>query len=108
MGVVFTDGPEWQEHRRFALHTLRNFGLGRNIMQQKILEEAFYRFDALDKQLEDSKSGFVDVNPTPFLEVLISSIINKLIAGYRYDDVDFDMTVYLRSVFRQILTSSEV
>ncbi|KAK0426818.1 hypothetical protein QR680_009915 [Steinernema hermaphroditum] len=90
LGLVFTDGPAWQEHRRFALFTLRNFGLGRNIMQQRILEEIKYRFEALDREIDDSKRGYVEINPTYFLDLLISSVINKLIAGYRYDDSNIE------------------
>lgn len=35
-GLVFSDGPLWKEQRRFALHVLRDFGFGRNVMEEKI------------------------------------------------------------------------
>lgn len=43
-GIVGSNGDFWQEHRRFALTTLRNFGVGRNIMEDKIMDEYRYRF----------------------------------------------------------------
>ncbi|PIC24467.1 hypothetical protein B9Z55_017799 [Caenorhabditis nigoni] len=42
-GIIASNGEFWQEHRRFALKTLRDFGLGRNIMEEKIMEEYNYR-----------------------------------------------------------------
>ncbi|KAK6038303.1 hypothetical protein COOONC_24192 [Cooperia oncophora] len=38
-GIIVTNGPPWLEQRRFALHTLRNFGLGRNIIEERIMYE---------------------------------------------------------------------
>lgn len=35
-GVMFTEGELWKDQRRFALHVLRNFGMGKNVMQEKV------------------------------------------------------------------------
>lgn len=35
-GVIDTSGPLWTEHRRFALKTLRDFGMGKNLMEEKV------------------------------------------------------------------------
>jgi hypothetical protein len=29
-----TEGELWREHRRFAIHVLRDLGLGKNVMQE--------------------------------------------------------------------------
>lgn len=34
-GVIFTSGHLWQDQRRFALRVLKDFGLGKNDMQEK-------------------------------------------------------------------------
>ncbi|VDP10510.1 unnamed protein product [Heligmosomoides polygyrus] len=41
-GVVQIDGPKWREQRRFALHVLRDFGVGRAQMESKIMEEVVH------------------------------------------------------------------
>ncbi len=39
-GVVLADyNPGWREHRRFGLMTLRNFGLGKQSMEERITGE---------------------------------------------------------------------
>uniref|UniRef100_A0A915CZ22 Cytochrome P450 n=1 Tax=Ditylenchus dipsaci TaxID=166011 RepID=A0A915CZ22_9BILA len=38
-GIVNTDGELWKEQRKFTLHILREFGMGKNLMQEKILDE---------------------------------------------------------------------
>ncbi|KAK6015191.1 hypothetical protein OSTOST_19387 [Ostertagia ostertagi] len=38
-GVVETDGDMWRDHRRFALHVLRDLGLSKDGMEQRVLAE---------------------------------------------------------------------
>lgn len=33
LGLAITEGEIWKEQRRFTLHVLRNFGMGRNVME---------------------------------------------------------------------------
>uniref|UniRef100_A0A1I8ABI7 Unspecific monooxygenase n=1 Tax=Steinernema glaseri TaxID=37863 RepID=A0A1I8ABI7_9BILA len=85
-GITFSSGPGWQQQRRFSLRTLRDFGFGRNIMQLRILEEFQYRTERLDKQLDDYLGKPMVFEPRLFLDLLISSIINRILVGHRYDD----------------------
>uniref|UniRef100_A0A0E9XXX2 Cytochrome P450 n=1 Tax=Anguilla anguilla TaxID=7936 RepID=A0A0E9XXX2_ANGAN len=65
-GVVLTNGPMWKEHRRFALTTLRNFGLGKRSMEERILGEISYIVShlennagkAIDSQILFHKASF--------------------------------------------------
>ncbi|KAK6017758.1 hypothetical protein OSTOST_16715, partial [Ostertagia ostertagi] len=38
-GVIVSNGRIWQEQRRFSLQVLRNFGMGRNLMEERIMDE---------------------------------------------------------------------
>ena len=49
-GIVLVDyGPAWKEHRRFALMTLRNFGMGKQSMEDRILGETEHLVKRLEK-----------------------------------------------------------
>lgn len=52
IGIVLADyGATWKEHRRFALMTFRNFGLGKQSMEQRILGEIQYTMETLEKSI---------------------------------------------------------
>ena len=42
LGVLQTEGDVWREHRRFALHVFRDFGVGKNVMQERVRDEIFF------------------------------------------------------------------
>jgi cytochrome P450 len=39
-GLAFSTGKMWRENRRFSLHALRDFGIGRNTLQPQIMDQA--------------------------------------------------------------------
>lgn len=42
VGLVFSEGDVWREHRRFTIGCLRDFGMGKVVIEEKVLEEAAY------------------------------------------------------------------
>ncbi|XP_073724771.1 cytochrome P450 2F2 [Misgurnus anguillicaudatus] len=79
-GIILSDyGPGWKEHRRFALMTLRNFGLGKQTMEERILGEISHIVDKLDKAVGSS------INPQTMFHNAASNIICMVLFGSRFD-----------------------
>ncbi|CAJ0954202.1 unnamed protein product, partial [Mesorhabditis belari] len=77
-GVIESSGDSWREMRRFTLHTLRDFGMGKNLMEEKIMNEV----TALLVRLEAQK----ELSPQWEIDVAVGSIINNILFGYRFDE----------------------
>jgi cytochrome P450 family 33 len=80
-GIVATSGPLWQEQRRFALKVLKDFGLGKNQMQDLIIEELQAMLDRINK---DIASGVDEHDFHKHTDLAVGSIINNLCCGYRF------------------------
>uniref|UniRef100_A0A183F140 Cytochrome P450 n=1 Tax=Gongylonema pulchrum TaxID=637853 RepID=A0A183F140_9BILA len=51
-GIIQIDGNKWKEQRRFTLRVLRDFGVGRALIEQRILTEVDYFVDYLQAKCE--------------------------------------------------------
>uniref|UniRef100_A0AAQ6ISZ8 Cytochrome P450, family 2, subfamily X, polypeptide 9 n=1 Tax=Anabas testudineus TaxID=64144 RepID=A0AAQ6ISZ8_ANATE len=89
--VILADyGPSWREHRRFALMTLRNFGLGKNSMEERIHGEIKHIINTLEKSIGKS------LTPQVMFHNAASNIICQVLFGTRYEYDDEFIRVIVR------------
>ncbi|XP_063298158.1 cytochrome P450 2K6-like [Pelobates fuscus] len=78
-GITFSHGDNWKEMRRFTLSTLRDFGMGRSTIEDKIVEEVGF----LIKELESEKGRPTDL--AMIINLAIGNIITSIVMGHRFD-----------------------
>ncbi|XP_069063352.1 cytochrome P450 2F5-like [Pleurodeles waltl] len=88
-GIVFSNGEKLKILRRFTLLTLRNFGMGKKSIEERILEEAQY----LAKEFRHTKT--LPFDPTLYLSRAVSNVICSIVFGNRFDYEDEDFRTLL-------------
>ncbi|XP_029106215.1 cytochrome P450 2K1-like isoform X1 [Scleropages formosus] len=81
-GILFANGESWKEMRRFALTSLRDFGMGKRIIEEKIINEIDYMI-----QLFGNHKGQPFDNKEA-LNHAVSNIISSIVYGARFDYSD--------------------
>ncbi|GCB81018.1 hypothetical protein scyTo_0021767 [Scyliorhinus torazame] len=84
-GIIFGHGDSWKQMRRFAITTLRDFGMGKKTIEDKIMEET----DFLIKMIDSHKGKAF--NPTVKLNSAVANIICSIVFGdrFNYEDETF-------------------
>ena len=94
IGVASTEGEIWREQRRHALHVLRDFGFGRTILEDKILEEVGFFMKEMEKNADKP------FYPQPLLQK--ANVISSVTFGKRMDYEDPIFTRYMKIFNRTI------
>ncbi|XP_046567705.1 cytochrome P450 2D26-like [Haliotis rubra] len=90
--VVGTSGELWREQRRFALNTLREFGAGRNIMEDKIHEEISQFIEAFEAE---QGQGF---DCKRLVCNAVSNVICSTVFGKRFEYTDPLFITFLKAM----------
>ncbi|XP_030592160.1 cytochrome P450 2K1-like [Archocentrus centrarchus] len=78
-GILFANGASWKELRRFALTTLKEFGMGKKHSQDKILEECGYLIQMIEAHKGEPFDTALPMN------YATANIISSIVYGGRFD-----------------------
>ncbi|KAG7197683.1 hypothetical protein KM043_014445 [Ampulex compressa] len=99
LGIFFTEGPYWQEQRRFALRHMRDFGFGRRQekLESIIIEEVSQLIDMLKHGPINDKEKVIVRNGTAlFPNVLFPYAFNTIwyiIFGRTFDRPEYNKLI---------------
>ena len=92
LGIAFSEGPMWVEHRRFALRNLRDLGFGKKSLEETVLDE----FEELAAGIVKEMSTPIKINGRFSANVL--NILWRLVADQRLDQADPKTQEHVASV----------
>ncbi|KAL8173114.1 UNVERIFIED_CONTAM: hypothetical protein K2H54_040210 [Gekko kuhli] len=81
-GIVFSNGENWKAMRRFALSTLRDYGMGKKTIEDKIVEECHFliqKFESFEGKPFES---------TTIMNAAVANIIVSILLGKRFEYED--------------------
>ncbi|XP_066451685.1 cytochrome P450 2C14-like isoform X2 [Eleutherodactylus coqui] len=81
-GVIFSNGDNWKVMRRFTLSALRDYGMGKKIIENKIIEEAECLVQKLKSYEGKSFNDFTSLNAA------VANIIVSILVSHRFDYED--------------------
>ncbi|CAI9161578.1 unnamed protein product [Rangifer tarandus platyrhynchus] len=101
-GVVFATGERWKALRRFSLATMRDFGMGKRSVEERIQEEA----QCLVEELRKTQGALQD--PVFYFHSITANIICSIVFGKRFDYRDPEFLRLLDLFFQSFVLISSL
>ncbi|XP_062903935.1 cytochrome P450 2K6-like [Mobula hypostoma] len=100
-GIIFAEGESWKQMRRFTISTLRDFGMGKRSIEERILEEVSHLRDLFQSFEGRPFDTTIPMNCT------IANIICTIVLGKRftYEDETFVTLINLVNENFQLVAS---
>lgn len=83
LGSLNTEGALWETHRRFTLRQLRDFGYGKEAMEDLIMDEVREFIAGLESKEGASLGGIKELFSVPVINSL-----SRIVSGRRYHHHD--------------------
>ncbi|OCT81362.1 cytochrome P450 2K4 [Xenopus laevis] len=95
-GVIFADGENWKVMRRFTISTLRDFGMGKKTIEDRIGEEC----DCLVEMFKSHDGKPFD--NTLILNAAVANIIVHILLNHRFEYQDPTLLKLIKSVSENV------
>ena len=92
LGIGFSNGPTWVEHRRFALRQLRDLGFGKKSLEETVLDE----FEELAKGMKQDMDSPMKINGR--FGVYLLNVLWKMVADDRLNQNDPEAQKHIATV----------
>ncbi|KAH9489108.1 Cytochrome P450 2D9 [Bulinus truncatus] len=100
-GVTLSSGHVWKEQRTVTSSILRDFGLGRNVLQERVKDEVSHYID----HLTSLEGQAVDINI--MTSISVASIMATIVVGERFDYDDPRLTEFYTRVSGMVRNSEQ-
>ncbi|KAE9554924.1 hypothetical protein FO519_001821, partial [Halicephalobus sp. NKZ332] len=92
-GLVFNDDSFWKSQRRFAIHVLKDFGFGKPVLEETIIDQA----NQMIKFLGELNGKPIDMKK--ILNTAIGNVIHQLTFGWTVPlDSDYIMDFHIKMI----------